>query len=87
MEVYVSQIEITDPLMRSIIVQIIHEVIVGGKYPRLADVRLVERFNLTDRRWPPHTRDDMLNPVSTAELRELGPASPGWIELCSPIRH
>ena len=57
-----------------------------GKHPCLADVRLMERLNLADCGWSPYACDDMLDAVSTAELRELGPASPGWIELCSPIR-
>ena len=56
-----------------------------GKHPSLADVRLMERLNLTDRRRPPHTCHDVLNPVSTAELRKLRPTSPSWIELGSPI--
>ena len=55
------------------------------KHPGLADVRLMERLNLTDRRRPPHTCDNMLNPVSTAELRELRPAASCRIELCPPV--
>lgn len=46
----------------------------------------MEHLNLSDRRRPTHTCDDMLNPVSPDELRELWPASPGWIELAAPIR-
>ncbi len=46
----------------------------------------MEGLNLTNRRRPPHTCDNMFDAVSAAELRELRPASPRWIELCSPIR-
>jgi len=46
----------------------------------------VERFDLTDRGWPPHACDDMLDAVSTAELRERGDASSRWIELGPSIR-
>ena len=46
----------------------------------------MERFDLTDRGWPPDACDDMLDAVSTAELRERGDASSCWIELGSPIR-
>ena len=63
-----------------------NETSMAGKHPRLADVRLMERLNLTDRRWPPHACDDMLNPVSTAELRELRHASSCRIELGASIR-
>jgi hypothetical protein len=86
MEVYVSGIEITDSLMRPLIVPVMNETSMAGKHPRLADVRLMERLNLTDRRWPPHACDDMLNPVSTAELRELRHASSCRIELGASIR-
>ena len=56
--------------MWPLIIPIIHEALVSGKHPRLADVRLMERLNLADRRRPPHTRNDMLDALSTAELRE-----------------
>lgn len=72
--------------MRSFIVPVTHKTGVGGKHPRLTDVRLVESLDLADCRRPTHTRDDMLNPVSTAELRELRDASPCWIELGATIR-
>ena len=58
----------------------------AGKHPALVDVRLMERFNLSNRGWAPHTCDDMLNPISTAELRELRPTSSGRIELAPSIR-
>jgi len=71
MEVYVSRIEITNSLVRTLIVPIVNEFSMSWKHPRFTDVRLMERLTLTDRRRPTHTRDNMLNPVSTAELREL----------------
>src|SRR3972149_2361127 len=86
MEEYVCRIQITDSLMRTLIVPVTNELSMSWKHPRLADVRLMEGLNLTDRRRPPHARDDMLNPISTAELRKLRPATSSWIELCSPIR-
>ena len=46
----------------------------------------MECFDLADRGWPPHACDDMLDAVSSAELRERGDASSCRIELCSPIR-
>ena len=85
MEVYACRIEMTDSLMRPLIVPVMNETSMAGKHPRLADVRLMERLNLTDRRRPPHACDDMLDAVSSAELRELGDAS-CRIELRSPIR-
>ncbi len=72
--------------MRTLIVPVTNELSMSWKHPRLADVRLMERLNLTDRRRPPHTRDDMFDAVSTAELREPRPTTPNWIELRSPIR-
>jgi len=46
----------------------------------------VEGLGLTDRGWPPDACDDMLDAVSTAELRERGDASSCWIELGASIR-
>jgi len=46
----------------------------------------MESLDLADRRRPPHTCHDMFNPVSSAELRELGDASSGGVELGSSIR-
>jgi len=86
MEVYVCRIQITNSPMRPPIVPVMNELSMSRKHPRLADVRLMERLNLTNRRRPPHTRDDMLNPISTAELRKLRPTTPSRIELRSPTR-
>jgi len=86
MEVYVSGIETTNPLMWPLVIPVIHKALVSGKHLSLVDVRFIERLNLADRRRPTHIRDDMFNPVSTAELRELRPASSCRIELCIPIR-
>ncbi len=66
-------------------VPVMDELLMSWKHPRLANVRLMERLNLSDRRRPPHACHDMLNPVSTAELRELRPASSGRVELGSPV--
>jgi len=46
----------------------------------------VEGLDLTDRGWSPDACDDMLDAVSTAELRERGDASSCWIELGASIR-
>jgi hypothetical protein len=67
MEVYVCRIEITDSLMRPLIVPVMNETSMAGKHPALADVRLMEGLNLPDRRRPPHACDDMLNPVCHEE--------------------
>ena len=85
MEVYVCRMQITNSLMRSLIVPVMNEPLMSRKHLGFADVRLMEGFDLTDRGRPPHTRDNMLNPVSTAELPELRGASSGWIELGSPV--
>ena len=50
------------------------------------DVCFMECFDLADCGWSPHACDDMLDAVSSAELRELGDASSCGIELGSPIR-
>jgi len=86
MEVYVCRIQITNSLMRSFIVPVMDESLMAGKHPALVDVRLMEGLDLADCRRPTHACDDMLNPVSAAELRELGDASSRWIELGASIR-
>jgi hypothetical protein len=75
-----------DSLMRPFKVPVADELLMVGKHPRLADVRLMEGLNLTDRRRPPHTCDNMFDAVSTAEIRELRPATSSWIELGCSIR-
>ena len=72
--------------MWTLIVPVTHKTIVARKHPRLTDVRFMESLYLADCRRPPHARDDMLDAVSTAELRELGDASSRWIELGASIR-
>lgn len=86
MEVYVCRIQITNSLMRPFIVPVTDELLMRGKHPSLADVRLMERLNLTNRRRSPYACDDMLYPISSAELRELRPGTPSRIELRSTIR-
>ena len=46
----------------------------------------MERLNLADCGWSPYACDDMLDAVSTAELRELRHASSCRIELRTTIR-
>jgi len=46
----------------------------------------LECFGLAYRAWSPYAGNYVLDAVSTAELRELGYASPCGIELGSPIR-
>ena len=86
MEVYVCRVQITDSLMRPCKVPVMNPLLMRRKHPRLTDVRLMESLNLTDRRRSPHARHDMFDAVSTAELRELRPATSSRIELRSPIR-
>lgn len=86
MEVYICWIEITNSLMWTLIVPIMNELSMSWKHPRLADIRLMERLNLTNRRRSPHARDDMFDSVSTAELCKLRPTTSSRIELRSPIR-
>ena len=72
--------------MWTLVVPVVHEFSVGWVDPSFVGVGFVERFDLSDGGWPPHACDDMLDVVSTAELRERGDASSCWIELGSPIR-
>jgi len=46
----------------------------------------VECLDLADCGWSPHACDDMLDAVSSAELRELGDASSCGVELRTTIR-
>ena len=57
--------------MWTLVVPVADEFSVGWIDPSFANVRLMEGFDLADRGWPSHARNDMLNPISTAELREL----------------
>jgi hypothetical protein len=50
------------------------------------DVRLMELVDLADGRQPPHACYDMLNAISTAELREVRPASARRIELAASVK-
>jgi hypothetical protein len=57
-------------------VPVVHERLVRWADPGFIPVGLVERFDLAYGARPPYTGDYVLNPVSTAELRELRSASP-----------
>ncbi len=72
--------------MWSLIVPVVYELLVVRKHPGFDGVGFVEGFNLSDRRWYAYACDDMFNPVSTAELRELRDASSCLIELRTTIR-
>jgi len=57
--------------MRTLVVPVVHEFFVGWVDPGFIGVGFVESFDLADCRRPPHACDDMLDTVSSAELREL----------------
>ena len=71
--------------MRSLIVPVVHEFFMSWIDWGFDGVGL-EGLDLTDRGWPPDACDDMLDAVSTAELRERGDASSCWIELGASVR-
>ena len=70
-EEYVRWIEIAYSLVRPLVVPVGHEALMARIHPGLVDVRFMEGLDLSDCGWPPYARDDMLDPVPIAELREL----------------
>ena len=72
--------------MWAFVVPVVHKCSMGWVEPCLGDVRLMECFDLTDRGWSSYACHDVLDIVSTAELRELRSASSGRIELGSSVR-
>jgi hypothetical protein len=70
-EVYVRWVQIAYSLVWTLVVPVIHEFPVGRIHAGFAEVRLMERLDLADRRRPPYACDDMFDAVSSAELREF----------------
>ena len=71
--------------MWTLVVPVVHERLMGWVDPGFAGVGLMECLDLAYSGWPPHACDDMLDAVSSAELRELGDASSCRIELRTTI--
>ncbi len=55
-------------LVRPLVVLVGHEALMARIRPSLVRLRSMESLVLANRRWAPYACDDMLNPVSTAEL-------------------
>lgn len=66
-------------------VPVVHEFFVCWVDQGFVGVGFVECFDLSDCGWSTYACDDMFNPVSTAELRELRDASSSRVELGSSV--